>query len=125
MRRSAHCAVVFSMIVFAGEVGLAGEPDNMNPLNLPADVNVFIGHRARCKSFANKDGLIINEDGLKCGELAGEEAALRQRYQSDARLLSLIGGDWAIVIKRVPVHIPPLQTLPEEILIPKDGAPEP
>ncbi len=118
MRRSARCAVVFSMVLFAGKVGLAGEPANMNPLDLPADVDVFIGHKARCKSF-------INKDGLNCEELAGEEAALRQKYQSDARFLSLIGGDWAIVIKRVPVHIPPLQTLPDGALVPDNGAPEP
>ncbi len=118
MRRSARCAVAFSMVLFAGKVGLASEPANINPLNLPADVDVFIGHKARCKSFTNKDG-------LNCEGLAGEEAALRQKYQSDARLLSLIGGDYAIIIKRVPVHIPPSQVLPDGTLVPGNGAPEP
>ncbi len=118
MRRSACCAVAFSMVFFAGKVGLAGEPANMNPLNLPTDVDVFIDHKARCKSFTNKDG-------LNCEELAGEEAALRQKYQSDARLLSLIGGDYIVVIKRVPVHVPPFQILPDGTLVPDSEAPKP
>lgn len=118
MRKAARCAVAFFMILLAGEAGLAGEPANINPLNLPADINVFIGHKARCKSFANRDG-------LNCEELSSEEATLRERYQSDARLLGLIGGDWTIVIRRVPVHVPPLQILPDGTLVPDIGAPEP
>ncbi len=118
MRRSARCAVVFSTVFFAGKVGLAGEPANTNPLNLPADVNIFIDHKARCKSFTNKDG-------LNCEKLTGEEAALRQKYQSDARLLSLIGGDYAIVIERVPVHFPPFQILPDGTLVPNSETPKP
>lgn len=118
MRGSTRCAIAFSMVLLAGEVGLAGEPANMNPLNLPADVDIFIGHKARCNSLTNKDG-------LNCEKLTVEETALRQKYQSDDRLLSLIGGDWAIVIKRVPVHIPSLRTLPDGTLVPDNRAPEP
>ena len=118
MQRSARCAAVFSTVFFAGKVGLAGEPANTNPLNLTADVIIFIDHKARCKSFTNKDG-------LNCDELASEEAALRQQYQSDARLLSLIGGDYAIVIKRVPVHFPPFQVLPDRTIVPDTETPKP
>ena len=118
MRRSARCAVAFFMVLFTEEVGLAGEPTSMNLLNLPADVNVFIDHKARCKSSTNTDS-------LNCEALASEEATLRRKYQADTRLLSLIGGDWAMVIKRVPVHIPPPQTFPDGTLVPDDRAREP
>ena len=116
MRRFARCAVAFSMVLFAGEVGLAGEIANMDPLNLPADIDVFISHKAQCNSFTDKNG-------LNCEGLAGEETVLRQKYWSDARLLSLIGGNW--VIRRVPVHVPPLQISPDGTLVPENRAPGP
>ena len=117
MRNSARCAIAFSMFVLAGKAGLASEPANMNPLDLPTDVDAFISHKARCNPSSNT---VLRTEGLRCDQLASEEAILRQRYQSDAHLLGLIGGSWVLRVERVP-----LRMLPDGTLVPATRAPEP
>jgi len=88
---------------------------------LPADVNDLLHRRTGCNELtktASEQPNPSHESGtarlyLKCDSVASDEAALRQRYSGDARVLKVLDGIRVRFITIVPLKIAP-QTGPAD-----------
>ena len=96
--------VAFLSVAVAATVCFGGEPAAMN--DLPTDVVAFIGRRSNCEYWLSK--FPRNTEtiaALKCDTTTQDEAALRQRYNTDPRVISALNAHWKKIVVRVPVQV--------------------
>jgi len=50
---------------------------------------------------------------LDCGDVAGDEQALRGKYANDPHILAALDATWVKVVQRVPVKVAPEANPPD------------
>jgi hypothetical protein len=112
---NAHKILLFAagVTIAASARGIRAEE---NSKTFPSDVIEFVGRRAACMAWSQKavdpalaaqaKSIMDVMQSLKCGEVANDEPALRQRYASDPVSLAALKATWVRVVTRLPVQIP-------------------
>jgi hypothetical protein len=93
-------------------------PATADGSSLPSDVIEFVGRRASCIEWSQKatdpkqEAQVDKIMGwLKCADIKGEEQALRTSYADNPSVIAALNATWTKIVKRIPVHSPPV-TLP-------------
>lgn len=98
--------IVFSFPSYGEDAPLSAE--------LPLDVHDFIERREACVDWMKRASAdpqhtadMASWDGLKCGNLAGEQTELVHRYEGNQQIKQALGALWVKVVRRVPVRPAP------------------
>jgi hypothetical protein len=82
-------------------------------VDLPTDVIEFLTRRATCLEWSlkttNYELTAQAKDflrSLKCGDIAADERAVRERYAGNPDVLATLDATWVKVVKRLPVRTP-------------------
>jgi hypothetical protein len=87
----------------------------IGPPELPADVIAFAVRRANCVAWSQKSPAADQQAQnditsmmltLKCGDIADNERALREKYASKREILASLDATWTKITQRLPVQIP-------------------
>jgi hypothetical protein len=93
--------------------------------SLPADVIGFVSRRGDCDEWSQKAkdptrAAQIDEimRALKCGDIKGDELALRNSYAADPNVIAALNGTWIKIVQRVQA---PIGALTRPGTSPSDG----
>lgn len=103
MNKAVAGACAFISVILAGSVRSGEMPSPTN--DLPSDVMALISRRIHCERLStvpsNSDAIAA----LRCDAVAHDEAALRQQYSAEPRIIGALDGHWHIIVQRVPVQV--------------------